>query len=58
MRFPRCNATDESYCGQCGEPDPSPSVEAFEEFGETVCQDCGIAMLEEAAERDAEPDEA
>lgn len=52
MRFPRCNATDESYCAKCGEPDPAPNVEAFEEFGEAVCMDCGIAMLEDAADDD------
>ncbi len=45
--FPTDDATGESYCGDCGTPDPSPSVEAFEVFGLTVCHDCGIAMLAE-----------
>ena len=48
--FPRCRATDESYCGECGTPDPTPSVEAWEVLGEVLCHDCGVAALEADAE--------
>lgn len=48
--FPRDHATDESYCGECGTPDPTPSVEAWEVLGEVLCHDCGVAALEADAE--------
>lgn len=50
--FPRCRDTDEAYCPVCGEPDPTPSVEAFEVFDAVCCIDCGEAMF--AAEEEAE----
>lgn len=44
-RFPRDPATDQSFCPECGDPDGSPSVEAFEATGETVCTDCATDLL-------------
>lgn len=51
--FPRDHATDESYCGECGSPDPTPSVEAWEVLGVTVCHDCGGELLAREADEDA-----
>jgi hypothetical protein len=47
MRFPACRDTDESYCPRCGQPDPSPSVEAFETLDEVMCADCFSAFGED-----------
>jgi hypothetical protein len=53
--FPRCRDTDEVYCPVCGEPYPTPSVEAFEVFDAVCCIDCGAAMFDAD---DGQPDEA
>lgn len=50
--FPRCRDTDEVYCPVCGEPDPTPSVEAFEVFDAVCCIDCAEATR--AAEEEAD----
>ncbi|MFN3858154.1 MAG: hypothetical protein ACK4RV_10410 [Caulobacter sp.] len=52
--FPRCRDTDEAYCPVCGEPDPEPSVEAFEVFDAVCCIECGEAMF---ANQTDEPDQ-
>ena len=44
-RFPRDPATDQSFCPECGDPDGSPSVEAFEVTGFSVCTDCATDLL-------------
>ena len=49
-RFPRDSATDQSYCPVCGDPDGSPSVEAFEVTGFSVCTDCATDLLAGEAE--------
>lgn len=51
--FPACRDTDETYCPRCGEPDPDPSVEAFEVFGEAMCAECAADMFSD----DGQPDE-
>lgn len=48
LRFPRDNVTDASFCPMCGEPEASPSVEAFEVFGEVMCPDCAVQLFEDA----------
>jgi len=45
--FPRDNDTDASFCPECGEPEASPSVEAFEVYGEVMCQDCALQLFED-----------
>ena len=50
--FPRDPVTDASYCPECGEPEVSPSIEAFEVFGEVMCADCAAQLFE--AEEDAD----
>lgn len=47
--FPRDHATDESYCPECGSPDPTPSVEVWEELEEIVCTECAGDVLARAA---------
>ena len=49
MVFPHDNDTDQAFCSRCCEPcDDSPSVEAFELFGEVICPDCAAALFEAA----------
>jgi hypothetical protein len=45
--FPRDHDTDASFCPECGEPEASPSVEAFEVYGEVMCQDCALQLFED-----------
>lgn len=45
--FPRDNDTDASFCPTCGEPEVSPSVEAFEVFGEVMCANCAVQLFED-----------
>lgn len=48
VRFPRDHDTDASFCPHCGEPEASPSIEAFEVFGEVMCPDCAAELFEDA----------
>lgn len=50
--FPRCRDTDASFCPMCGEPEVSPSVEAFEVFGEVMCADCASDLFRQSESAD------
>lgn len=41
---------EEGECEECGDRHVSPSVEAFEQFGRVLCEECADAALEDATD--------
>lgn len=49
----------DNACPRCGALDCSPNVEAFEEFGDVMCDDCAdAAFAADELSDEGDPDEA
>lgn len=47
----RCGFSLEEYCPKCGEPDFSPSVEAYEATGQVMCAHCAEDIFESLTQK-------